>query len=92
MSAGVTFSEMVDACLSEATRIEVIQADLVATGIRAAPDPGKMRLRDVFSAIVRMIKLIRSDPALVERLKKKAVYAAGTSAAPPAQADKSPRP
>lgn len=72
MSAGATtFDRMSAAAAAEAGRIEIVQDALVLDGLRTAPDPQQLALRDDFDGIVRMIELIKNDRLIVERLTKK---------------------
>jgi hypothetical protein len=70
-AAGVTFSEMIDVCSGEASRIETVQLDLVEAGLRAAPSGEQLRRKQVFEAIIHMIDLVRGDQVILDRLKKK---------------------
>jgi hypothetical protein len=86
MSEGITFSEMVAVCASEATRIEDTQARLVATGDRGAADPDQLRRMRVFEAIIHMIDLVRGDDVILNRLRRK------TAPSPKATNDKTKGP
>jgi hypothetical protein len=69
--APVTFGEMIDACQGEAWRIEMVQHDLVAVGLRKTPHARLMRRAQVFDRVVLLLTLIRGDRVLLDRLRGK---------------------
>lgn len=60
----IGIEEMIDACRTEAYRIENSQRALVEMRLRGSPDPIQMRRRAVFDAIALMLE--RIDPHLDE--------------------------
>lgn len=79
----VTLPEMIEAARSEASRIEIVQRDLVDSGLRAAPDSGQLRRMYVFERMIYVLDLCRSDRAISTRLRAIAAPAKTAVAAPP---------
>ena len=66
-----TLFRMQLAAQNEATRIEISQDGRVREKLLAAPMPGQVALRDDFAGIVRLIDIIMSDAAILERLNQR---------------------
>ena len=66
----ITLSEMACQCLAEARRIDMIQSDMVAVGIRTAPSATQMHRMHVFERIVTVLDGLRMHPAIANELKE----------------------
>lgn len=66
-----SFARMRQTACSEATRIEIVQRDLVESGHRNEPSIVQIKMRDDFDAMVRLIDVILADQALCKKLVKR---------------------
>ncbi|KRR25930.1 hypothetical protein [Bradyrhizobium retamae] len=64
-----TFARMQTAAHNEAQRIEIIEDGWVTLGQLPVPRPDRVRLRDDFAGIVRLIDLIEADDIIRGRLE-----------------------
>lgn len=64
--------EMLEYLSSEANRLDTTQDALVAIGMSAARSPTAQRRIEVCEGIIHLIEMVRADPVIMERLKKKA--------------------
>ena len=85
-----TLTRMQDAAHNEATRIEIIEDGWVKEGKIPAPRPERVKLRDDFAGIVRLIDIIQADDImrgrLEDALKRQAEAAAAAAVPAPAPA------
>jgi len=61
--------ELAALAYAEAARIETTQDALVASGLRSAPDVGKLRDAASFAALGRLVDLARGDYVIMDRLR-----------------------
>jgi hypothetical protein len=64
-----TLTRMQLAAQLEAERIEIIEDGWVTLGKLPVPRADRVRLRDDFAGIVRLIDIINSDQVILERLE-----------------------
>jgi hypothetical protein len=64
-----TLTRMQLAAQLEAERIEIIEDGWVTLGQLPVPRADRVRLRDDFAGIVRLIDIINSDQTILERLE-----------------------
>jgi len=64
-----TFARMQAAAHSEAERIEIVEDGWVKAGEIAAPRPERVKLRDDYAGIVRVIDVILADDAMRGRIE-----------------------
>lgn len=65
-----TLTRMQLAAQLEAERIEIIEDGWVTLGKLPVPRADRVRLRDDFTGIVRLIEIIQSDAVILERIAK----------------------
>jgi acyl-CoA reductase-like NAD-dependent aldehyde dehydrogenase len=68
----ITFKEMVDVALEQATEIAASQRALVNAGLRTEPYMPALRRAAVLTAIAALIERAKGDTGFVERLKERA--------------------
>lgn len=68
-TSGITFTEMTGFLLSEATRIDVVQGDLVQTGIQPVRSKEAEHRIRICEAIINFIDAARGDKIIMDRLK-----------------------
>jgi hypothetical protein len=66
-----TLFRMQRTAMLEAERIEISQDGRVREGMLDAPMPHQVEKRDDFAGIVRLIDLLMSDQALLDRLQER---------------------
>jgi hypothetical protein len=66
-----TLFRMQLAAQNEAERIEISQDGRVSAGLLKEPMTGQVELRDDFAGIVRLIDIIMSDQAILDRLQER---------------------
>lgn len=64
-----TLTRMQLAARQEAERIEIVEDGWVTLGMLPSPRPDRVRLRDDFAGIARLIDIINSDQLILERLE-----------------------
>lgn len=69
-------SDIIRELENEAARIEIVQRELVASGIRIAPDQGQLLRKAAYEAGARVLQFCRDDKVIVTRLREHAERAA----------------